>query len=287
MKKYIIIIIALLLVTGCGSETKNAEIYTTIYPITYITDELIGDEIVVKSILPNNVDIHDFELKPSDLTNISNSKLFIDLGYNIVFDTSEIKKSIGTETTFLSLDKYLDETATTTSSGNENVHIWLDPINMISMSSIIKDELIGLYPSLEKEINENYNDLVSDLNELDIEYVNALSNVSINTIITTHDAFSHLDKYGVSALSIYDESHSSEPTQQELNTIIDTMNEKAIKYVVVENQNELSNVSVILNETNSSTVILYDLSASPINNDDDYIDVMEDNLITLRKILNK
>ena len=67
MKKIISLIILGVLsltMTGCFKRDsfEDITIYTTAYPIQYITDYLYGEHSEVLSIYPNGVAIHDYKL---------------------------------------------------------------------------------------------------------------------------------------------------------------------------------------------------------------------------------
>ena len=64
--KIVISLFMILLLCGCMNKkdesSKNVNIYTTVYPITYITSKLYGENNVVKSIYPNGVDLNDYKI---------------------------------------------------------------------------------------------------------------------------------------------------------------------------------------------------------------------------------
>ena len=66
MKKFslIILIVFLFCTTGCikRDTLEDIDIYTTLYPIEYITDRLYGTHSNIYSIYPNGVDVERYEL---------------------------------------------------------------------------------------------------------------------------------------------------------------------------------------------------------------------------------
>ena len=59
MKKLLIIFLSILCLTGCfkRDDMENINIYTTIYPITYITERLYGEYSNIESIYPDGVNV--------------------------------------------------------------------------------------------------------------------------------------------------------------------------------------------------------------------------------------
>ena len=59
MKKIILLLLSILCLTGCFKRDtmEGIDIYTTIYPITFITEKLYGEYSNIESIYPNGVNI--------------------------------------------------------------------------------------------------------------------------------------------------------------------------------------------------------------------------------------
>ncbi|MFV0275360.1 MAG: metal ABC transporter substrate-binding protein [Bacilli bacterium] len=290
MKK-IIIILSLILLVGCTNDSKIEEentIYTTIYPIEYITKYLIGDKINVESIIPLDGDAHTYEPTVSVINNVIESDMFIYLGLNLEPSGKSIAKAVTNESVnILEVGSMFEGRETEENHEHENHHIWIDPINMIEIAKIIKTTLLEKYPNFKEIINSNYDSLKDELTQLDEKYTSNLENTKIDTFVVTHDSFKHLDKYGITSIAIKDEAHSKDPSISEINEIIKTMNKKNIKYVAFEQNIPCSPAVVIMQDTKSSKVILHNLSVKTSEDKNkDYIDLMEENLEILTTILN-
>src|SRR5699024_8785792 len=74
----------MLVMVGCesSSSNKNTEdfIYTSIYPIQFITEAIVGDTAHVVSVYPPGVDAHTYEPTSKSITEIATGKAFIYLG---------------------------------------------------------------------------------------------------------------------------------------------------------------------------------------------------------------
>ena len=69
---------------------ENIEIYTTIYPINYLTNYLYGEHSKIHSIYPAGVDVDNYKLSKRKLKEYSNSDLFI-------FNSLDIDKDYAVE----------------------------------------------------------------------------------------------------------------------------------------------------------------------------------------------
>src|SRR5690625_7076632 len=77
-----VLMFLLFLVIGCQQQsTQNTNIvYTSIYPIQYIVEEIGGDAIKVESVYTPGVDAHSYEPTSREMTKIAKGKSFIYLG---------------------------------------------------------------------------------------------------------------------------------------------------------------------------------------------------------------
>ena len=158
MKKLItlLLITTSILTSGClkRDNLENIEIYTTSYPIEYITNRLYGEHSTVKSIYPDGVIIDSYELTDKQIKDYSNSSLFIFNGLapekKYVAPMFEHNKKIKIIDTTLSMDyeNYIEE-------------LWLNPSNFLMLAQNIKigfNEYINNH-YLKNDIDEKYEEL--------------------------------------------------------------------------------------------------------------------------------
>ncbi len=307
------------------SNTDNNEvnkddnkIYTTIYPIEFIVDRLVGEHITVESAMPVGGDIHTFDISQKTLIDIAESDMYIYLGLGIELNYESVGHALEDENVqIFEVGEYLegveahvhdhddehededdhdhehedDKHNHNHAEGTErDTHIWMDPMYVLDMAEIIKDKLIEEYPSLTGSINENFETLEGELIELDNLYYSELENNDLDLFIVSHDKFIQWRKYGLYSIAVKDEAHSKEPSAKEVQSIIETINELGIQYVVFENNIPCVTLDRIKSETNTEKVVLSSLGSrnkTEIEENKDYTDLMKENLETLQKILNK
>ena len=79
MKKFLIITSILFCLTGCfkRDDMEDITIYTSVYPIEYITTELYGENSKINSIYPNGVNINNYILElESKINELEQTGLF-------------------------------------------------------------------------------------------------------------------------------------------------------------------------------------------------------------------
>ena len=81
MKKIIILILSVFLLTGCSlfksDVMEDIDIYTTTYPINYLVRYLYGENSTIYSIYPSGVNFKEYELSDKKLNEYAKSSLFV------------------------------------------------------------------------------------------------------------------------------------------------------------------------------------------------------------------
>ncbi|MGN8644504.1 metal ABC transporter solute-binding protein, Zn/Mn family [Gracilibacillus sp. HCP3S3_G5_1] len=173
--------------------------------------------------------------------------------------------------------------------GDKDPHVWLDPVRSIDLASNIKDALIELKPEQEEVFQENFEDLEARLTELDEVFQERLTSTENNEILVAHAAYGYWeDRYGIEQIAISGISPSQEPSQKELERIIDHTKKSGIKYLMFEQNIEPNVAQVIQSEANVESLQFHNLEVlteEDIENEETYFTLMERNLEALTKAL--
>ncbi|MEI3611278.1 metal ABC transporter solute-binding protein, Zn/Mn family [Pseudogracilibacillus sp. SO30301A] len=166
-------------------------------------------------------------------------------------------------------------------------HIWTDPLRVIKVAEIIKEELIELNPNEEALYNENFDALKSKLTELDERYKNLLDTKENKHIIVSHAAFGYWEeRYGIEQIPISGLSSSEEPSQKALTEVIKAAEEYNLDYVLYEQNSKNRLSEIIQDQIGAEAVMIHNLEVrteEDIENEKDYIELMDDNLKVLDK----
>ncbi|MFD1849463.1 metal ABC transporter solute-binding protein, Zn/Mn family [Oceanobacillus bengalensis] len=319
--KTIILLLIVLLATGCTAEetTKDNDsklnIYTSIYPIQFAVERIGGESIHVETVYPPGVDAHSYEPTSKDMTDIAKSDAFIYLGAGMeafaetaadALEKQDISLiEIGVHEELFHVEESDDHQEEHHdhdhnhdheneevehdghNHGDHDPHIWIDPLRMIEMANIIKEELITLNPSEEAVYNENFEELKADLLTLDEQFIQTLQPKANKEIIVSHAGFGYWEeRYGLKQIAINGLSSSSEPSQKELVDIIDQAEELELEYIIFE-QNSSNRVSeIIQSEIGAESLTIHNLSVltdEDITNNEDYLSLMKKNIEVLDK----
>jgi zinc transport system substrate-binding protein len=309
-----------------GEENKEKDtltVFTTIYPLEDFTRKIAGDYVEVKSIYPPNVDAHSYEPSTKDMMKLANSDLFIYTGVGIEGfaekasealekeDVQVLKAAQGIDLLESSDEHHHDgeechsdseshEDEHTESEGHEDEHgahsdvdphVWLDPILSIDLANNIKNSVSNLLPEHASEFEANFNLLKSELEKLDHEFKTIIEGSRTKELLVAHAAYGYWEaRYGIEEIAISGLSPTQEPSQKELQMIIEESKEHNIHYVIFEQNVSPKVAKIIQEELGAKSLTLHNLEAiteENIKQKDDYFSIMRRNLETLETALNE
>lgn len=287
MKKIIsitIILTGLFLLAGCSIKRDNLEgidIYTTVYPIEYITDRLYGAHSNIYSIYPDGIIIDDYTLTDKQIKDYSKASMFVFNGLDnekdYVIPMFKENKSI----------KIIDSTLSMEYTyGKEE--LWLDPSNLLMLSQNIKNGLKEYINNgyLKNEIDDNYDKLKIAVSALDAKLKLVTEKASDHTIVVGNDVYKFLEKYNLNVISLEETETLSEKDIADVNELIDN---KKISYIFLK-QNEDINPTIqkLVDTTDVEVIYLNDITnitEDQRETKQDYIKLMNDNIDLLKNEL--
>lgn len=294
-----IFLFAIFLSACNGTETpsdSSLTIYTSIYPIQFIAEEIAGEDADVTSIFPPGVDAHTYEPTSKEITEIAKGDAFIYLGAGMEsFAESAADALRSQDVHFAEIGKH--ENLFRKDDGHEGTHgdehddgdfdphIWLDPLRMIEMGDIIKDELIELNSDDKEAYNENFNLFKEKMLTLDEQFINTLESKANKHIIVSHAAYGYWEeRYGIKQIPISGLSSNDEPSQKELADIARLAEREKLGYVIFETSGSNRLATIIQEHIDAEKLTIHNLEVlteDDIAAEETYLSLMEKNLEAL------
>ena len=280
IKKLFLLGASALLLTGCSLTKDNLEdatIYTTVYPIEYLTEFLYSDYAEIDSIYPNEVDVASYELTEKQLKEYARGDLFI---YNGLGNEKNIAKDmINVNGNLLIIDVANGLNYT---YGIEE--LWMSPNNYLMLAKNIKDYLIEYLESttIIDYVENKYDELaeILSLKDADLRAIGkeAYEN-GTNTLVVSNDVFKFLENYGFEIISL-DENTLTEST---LNSIKEDFSDETYDTIIVLDNNYTENINSIIDEYDANTI---DVSSMTTFSEGsiDYITSMQQFIDNLRNL---
>ena len=173
--------------------------------------------------------------------------------------------------------------------GDFDPHVWLDPYRSITLAENIKNTLVELKPDAKEEFEKNFESLKTELQKLDEEFHQLADSKENPEMIVSHAAYGYWEEvYGIHQIPVTGLSPSDEPSQKDLEKIIQMANEKQIKYILFEQNVTPKVAEIIQKEINAEPLYLHNLESlteEDRQNGEDYFSLMRKNLEALDKAL--
>ena len=279
MKKILLsvgLLITVLLLSGCKgiNNMENITIYTSSYPIEFVTNRLYGEHAKIYNMYPQGIDSNEYKLTDKQVSDYSESDLII---YNGLSDEQKYVVKMINKNNKL---KIIDATSKIeyTNSINE---IWINPSNLLKIAKNTKDGLNEYITStlVIEEINENYEELKVEISSLDADLKEMVENAQDKTIVTSSNKLNFLSKYGMNVISV-DETTI---TDKVLSDAKKALQSDSIGYIfIIKGEEKSKTVEDLLNENSGIQTLeidtLANISTEDKNDGKDYITIMNENI---------
>lgn len=285
MKKkisFIILLIGIFLLSGCSTDSmENITIYTSIYPIEYVTSELYGNYSTINNMYPQGINPYEYKLTNKQIKDYGNSDLVIYNGlgkekdYIVTMVNNNRKLKIIDSTNRIEVKYSQDE-------------VWINPSNILMVARNIKEGLkeYVISENLDKKIDDNYEALKINISNLDVELKEMAENASNKDILVQSDELTFLSKYGLNITSV-DEKTVTDKIYNDAKNLVEGDN---IKYIFLLSGEEENEYTKKLKEVKEDLEVVYidpinNISTEDKNDGKDYITIMNDNIDKLKQEL--
>lgn len=285
MKKILsltIIFVSLLFLSGC-SNSENSQIYTTVYPIQFLSETLYGEHSTSTSIYPDGTDIQEYELTDKLIDRYSKGSIFL---YNGTTDEKQIAKKLVNKRKKL---KIID-VAYSLKYKYGVEELWLSPSNFLMLGTNLKNGLEEQMGSkyLNEEIEKKYKELEESLSIMDAEIRSTAKEATKrnqNTIIASSNVFKFLNDYGFNVISLED----YEANSGSLNSLKSNFNSGVYKYILSPEGEKSEKTKELEAEASASIIevnMLTTLKEEEKKENENYLSIMNQFVSKIKTITN-
>lgn len=281
LKKIFLLILGLVLVTGCSlrkDNLENATIYTTIYPIKYLTEFMYKDYGVIESIYPAGADVLNYELTDKQIKKYAKADLFI---YNGLSNEKTITKNL--------INKNRNLLIIDVSNGLSYKYgikeLWMSPNNYLMLAKNIKDYLKEYLESkiISDYVENKYQELseILSVKDADLRAIGKeAQNNGKNTLVVSDNVFKFLENYGFNIISLDEDTL----TEGLLNSVKNNFKKGTYSTIFVLDNNYTDNINSIVNDYKAKTIDVKSMTNIETNNTDDYLTVMQEFIDNIENI---
>jgi len=292
-----------------GKDDETLHIVTTIFPEYDWTRNILGENpgnAEVTLLLDSGVDPHSFQATTKDILDVSTCDLFVYVGgESDEWAEDALAEAVNPDMVVINLLEVLGDQAKTEerTEGMQgraeeepelDEHVWLSLRNAEVLCGSIEEGIAEIDPEHADIYEENLEDYLGKLDDLDQEYIQAMSDAPVKTVLFgDRFPFRYLtEDYGLSYYAAF--SGCSAETEASFQTIrflagkLDKLrlpcvltiegSDKKIAETIIQNTESQDQEILVLDSMQSVTLEEAEEGAS-------YIGIMKENLATLQKAL--
>lgn len=243
---YFFVAVFTFVATAMAIEPPPLKIIVSIPPQAYFVERIGGSSVDIVTLINPGQSPTVFDPTPKLMTEIQRADIYFTVG--VPFENGLLPKIIALwpelSVVDLSLDNHnsLNQTDSSESHGdhahNHNggaPHVWLDPLNVKQMATIICDNLTEANPIKASVYRNNLDLFVQDLDSVDNEIRWRLATVKRRTFYVYHPAYDQFaDAYGLTQMPI--EINGKEPSAHQLIIFIEQAKQDSVQAIFVQPQ---------------------------------------------------
>jgi zinc transport system substrate-binding protein len=300
----VIIIIAVAgIVTGLyltsnlpATGSSGLRVLATFYPLYDFAQNVGGDKINASILVPETVDVHDFEPTPSDIQNIATADVLIYNGADLetTWLSSAVTASDNTKLILVDTSQNITllPVAQQFQSDNRTVdpHIWLDPILAKQQVKNILQGLIEADPANSQYFTQNAQVYEAKLDTLNSQIVAITTSTDVKTryFVTFHEAFAYFAKeYNLTQIPISG-PFQEESGAEDINNVINAIQQYHLLYVGYESLENPAIPQSIASQTNATLIHMDPIEGLTVEQKaagKDYISLMQETVSNIELAL--
>ena len=244
MKKYILILFAVVSIVSCKKEVKEngkLNVVTTTTMITDLVKNIGGEHINPQGLMGSGVDPHLYKASEGDVTKLLNADIIFYNGLHLEGKLIDVFEKMGSATkTPIALADELDKTTLIGSdyfASNYDPHVWFNIGYFKQFAQKVTKILSEKDPKNKANFSENEKKFLLKLDSLQSKVNSIIETLPAEKriLVTAHDAFNYFGKnYGFEVVGLQGLSTATEAGVQDVQKLAAFIIEKDVKAIFVE-----------------------------------------------------
>jgi zinc/manganese transport system substrate-binding protein len=238
-----------LLGAGCGSgfgdggDSGKLDVVATTTQIGDFVREVSGGAVEVDQILQPNSDPHEYEPRPSDVSNAAGASLVFASGDDLDDWIDQVVSDSGSDAEIVDLGAIVPKRLPGESEGAEaskyDPHWWHDPVNAEAAVREIESSLAAADPSSRSVFERNADAYLAKLKALDAGIARCIDSVPARQrkLVTDHDAFDYFaNRYGIEIVGavIPSQTTQAQASAKDVSELAETVERENVRAIFPE-----------------------------------------------------
>jgi len=272
----VILVIAAGVIGYFGFQNLNANnsngkigVVVSIGPEVQWVNAVGGDKVNVTLMVPPDDDPHTYEPLPGQLKQVSNAKMYAEIGSPLEFETNYMGKIEAANPNLLIVNCSQGITLMPNTAENESdtmdPHDWVDPKDAEVMVNNIYLDLVKVDPTDQAYFEKNRDNYEAQLETLDNYTAQTLKDKKGTDILIFHPAFGYYAKdYNLTQIAVM--INDEEPSPQRIALLLNTAKADNITVMYNEPQYDPSYMQSIASQVNGKVLTVNDLDENYLQN---------------------
>ncbi len=214
---------------GSPATSGRLAVVTTVSPLTSIARNVGGPYAEVTGLVPEGVNSHEFEPRPSDAKSIAAADLVFVNGLHLETPTVELARAnlrdgarlVEMGEQIVQPADYVYDFSFPRSGGDPNPHLWTNPLYGVRYAEIFRDVLATADPAHAVDYAANAAAYIVKIRALDAAVRTASATVPRRTLLTYHDSFPYFAReYGWTVIGAIQPADFAEPSAKDVVALI-------------------------------------------------------------------
>jgi ABC-type Zn uptake system ZnuABC Zn-binding protein ZnuA len=243
------------------TEDDKLKVVVTFYPLAFFAQQIGGEEVTVKQLIPDNTEVHDWQPRFTDILAVDEADVILYNGASLdqwfeddilpVIDSNNkvIMKTTKGVTLLETNQENDNPDENHEHEGLYDPHTWVSPFIAKQQAQNIYDALTQKDPTNANYYAARWQTLKTRLEELDNDYMTGLSTERKDEIFVSHAAFGYLaERYGFKQYGVIGISADEQPSASTYATLVEMMQENDIYVVYVDPVYSAKSAQTLRNE---------------------------------------
>ena len=263
---------------SCASASWAApmEVYVSIPPQKWLSDELGGDRVITHVLVTKGRDPHTYEPTPKQISALARTKVYFTIGLGFEKQiTQKLAQAIAglrfVDTTRgitrIAMAEDAHEAGHEGQGGHagDDPHVWLSPVNLQIMAKEMAAAMVAADPENKAIYERNLARITTELGQLHLFLQKELAPHKGATFYVFHPAFGYFAKeYNLKQQAV--EIGGKSPSPRQLSTLIKMARKDEIKIIFVQQQFDTKSAQTVAQAINGIVEPLDDLAEDVVGN---------------------
>ncbi|HEY7320376.1 MAG TPA: metal ABC transporter substrate-binding protein [Candidatus Binatia bacterium] len=271
------------LIFGSAYGDAPVHVAVSIEPLADFVRQIGAADVDVIILVPPGASPHTYELKPSQVAQVSRARLLVLIGAGLEYWADNLVKAVANPDLRV-IDTSKGIPLIGAGSTSANPHIWLDVRQAMTQVKAIEAGLIQVDPARAEAYRSRSASYLNKLASLDEEIAREVKSWKSKEFIAFHPAWVYFARrYGLKQAGVIEQSPGREPSPAELARIVETAKRIGARAIFAEPQLSSKAADTIAQETGARVIFLDPLGSSL--SDRSYISMMRYNVAQMAKAL--